>query len=104
MEPNLNSMLGPSEPPLLNGDVVTAALCGSCFSIVIKHCDRRQPKEEFALAHGFRGLESTMAGKAWQQEQAAGGITSTTHRKQRYGLSSALLPARLYLLKVLGHH
>lgn len=52
----------------------TAALCGSCFSIIVlKQRDQWQPKEEFVLAHGFRGLEFTTAGKAWRQEQAAGG-------------------------------
>lgn len=52
----------------------TAALCGSWFSIIVlKQRDQWQPKEEFVLAHGFRGLEFTMAGKAWRQEQAAGG-------------------------------
>ena len=74
-----------------------------------------QPKEEFILAYGFRGIESITAGKAWQissrTRKLAGHISNSTqkarqNRKVTNPQSSPnsnviLTPTRLHLLRVL---
>lgn len=88
-----SSVLGLSEPPLLNGGVGRAALTSICY-------DPRQLKGEFVLSYAFRGLESIMAGKVWKQEQEAEGshLSHTQEAEiarlspQRYTLQQGCTP------------
>lgn len=78
-----------SKPPSLNGHVGTIAFINFYISY-----DQRQLREEFILACTSRGLESIMAGKAWQREQEAEG----SHLSHIYETEIACLsPVRYFL-------